>query len=133
MQFTRLACASTPLWNISPLSPLYTRPQQIQMEWAWNGHGTGMANKFRHACSKNPRPLDYRLVTKYTYIYKWINNIEIDSKDSNDFWDDRLITNSYITQQLKFEQDDKLEMLKNTYSSQIYFSICTIQYVIHSH
>ena len=51
----------------------------------------------------------------------------------NDFWDDRLITNSYITQQLKFEQDDKSEMLKNTYSSQIYFSICFIQYVIYNH
>jgi ribonuclease HI len=42
------------------------------------------------------------LATKFTYIDKWVNNKEMDLEDSNDFWDNKLITDSQITQLLKF-------------------------------
>jgi hypothetical protein len=39
---------------------------------------------------------------KYSHIDKWINNNEIDLENSNNFWNNRFITDSQIIQLLKF-------------------------------
>ena len=38
----------------------------------------------------------------YVYLDKWVNNDQDDSKNSKDLWENTLITDSQITQLLKF-------------------------------